>query len=206
MATYLDGAAGAQANPSMNHLLQRHRDVLFDYTREFKKTKVNFTWNRRNLSSLPGGWGDQANIRSSREHAELLRTVQEDIRQVQRPLSVGTSYHTGASSSQDMLLTERGRIDNSHRMANQILEQANETKDSLGKQRGMLAGMNRRIALTASQIPGLNSVIGKIGRRKRRDSVILAGVISNLGTQAETLASFISALPGHLQAAPFHNA
>lgn len=146
MAAYLDGPN--PTNPSMMHMLQRHRDILYDYTREFKKTK--------------------ANIQSSREHADLLSSVREDI----------SSFRSGASSGQDMLLTERGRIDNSNRLADQILEQAYETKDSLKSQRGVLFGINRRVTLVASQIPGLNSIIGKIGTRKRRDSVILAGVIS----------------------------
>jgi len=36
---------GPKASPSMIHALQRHRDILFDYNKEFKKTKVFFSCN-----------------------------------------------------------------------------------------------------------------------------------------------------------------
>lgn len=53
---------GPSATSAMMHTLQRHRDILFDTTKEFKKTK--------------------ANIVAAREHAELLQSVQEDIKYV----------------------------------------------------------------------------------------------------------------------------
>jgi Golgi SNAP receptor complex protein 1 len=42
--SYPTGAGGIR-NPSLMHLLQRHRDVLYDYTKEFKKLKVNIIAN-----------------------------------------------------------------------------------------------------------------------------------------------------------------
>ncbi|KAJ3061733.1 hypothetical protein HK102_009007 [Quaeritorhiza haematococci] len=100
-------------NPSMIHILQRHRDILYDYTKEFKKTK--------------------ANLKSMREHAELLNSINDDM----------SSYRT--SDMQEYLLTERGRIDNSHRMADIVLEQAYEAKESLDKQKDMLRGIRGRM-------------------------------------------------------------
>jgi Golgi SNAP receptor complex protein 1 len=39
MAQVVDGDAGG-SNTSMMHILQRHRDIYYDYSKEFKKTKV----------------------------------------------------------------------------------------------------------------------------------------------------------------------
>jgi Golgi SNAP receptor complex protein 1 len=36
-----------------------------------------------------------------------------------------------------------------------------------------LASINRRIAGAAGHIPGVNSLIGKIGAKRRRDAIIL---------------------------------
>ena len=40
MAELLDRPSSAPASSSMMHMLQRHRDILYDYSKEFKKTKV----------------------------------------------------------------------------------------------------------------------------------------------------------------------
>ncbi|KAJ3288343.1 Golgi SNAP receptor complex member 1 [Borealophlyctis nickersoniae] len=94
MSSCLDNLPSSMpTNPSMMHMLQRHRDILYDYSKEFKKTK--------------------ANIASARDHAELLTSIRNDI----------STYKSSSSSNmQDYLLTERGKIDSSHRMADIVLE------------------------------------------------------------------------------------
>lgn len=73
----------------------------------------------------------------------------------------------------DYMLEERGRIDNSHNMMDNVLSQAYAVNDNFMSQRETLASINRRIIGAASQIPGVNSLIGKIGAKKRRDGLIL---------------------------------
>jgi Golgi SNAP receptor complex protein 1 len=88
-----------------------------------------------------------------------------------------------------MLITERDRIDHSHSIADSVLETAYATRTEFGRQRQTLARLNQRLMqsasafsfsmkLTIGQIPGINTLIGKINTRKKRDSVILAGLIS----------------------------
>jgi Golgi SNAP receptor complex protein 1 len=76
------------------------------------------------------------------------------------------------------MLDERRRIDNSHNMADSVLSQAYAVNESFGVQREMLANVNRRIVGAASQIPGINGLIGRIGAKKRRDGVILGSFIA----------------------------
>ncbi|KAI8813266.1 hypothetical protein BJ742DRAFT_672708 [Cladochytrium replicatum] len=136
-------------NPSMMHMLQRHRDILYDYSKEFKKNKSKFA--------------------EAREHAELLSSIHDDI----------SSYKAGMGvNSTDYLLTERGRIDNSHKLTDMVLEQAYDTRDALEKQRNTMFGSRVRMGSILGRFPALNNVIGRIGSRKRRETMIMAGVIT----------------------------
>ena len=76
------------------------------------------------------------------------------------------------------MLDERRRIDNSHNMADSVLSQAYAVNESFGIQRETLASINRRITGAASQIPGVNNLIGRIGAKKRRDGIILGSFIA----------------------------
>ena len=76
------------------------------------------------------------------------------------------------------MLDERRRIDNSHNIADSVLSQAYAVNESFGLQRETLANINRRIVGAASQVPGINSLIGRIGAKKRRDGIILAVFIA----------------------------
>ena len=76
------------------------------------------------------------------------------------------------------MLSERQRIDNSHGMIDGVLSQAYAVNENFGIQRETLARVNRRITTAASQIPGINSLIGRIGAKKRRDGIVLGGFIA----------------------------
>lgn len=76
------------------------------------------------------------------------------------------------------MLQERGRIDNSHHMADSVLSQAYAINENFGLQRETLANINRRIVGAASQVPGINGLIQRIGTKKRRDGIILGSFIA----------------------------
>lgn len=76
------------------------------------------------------------------------------------------------------MLQERNRIDNSHNMADSVLSQAYAINENFGLQRETLANINRRIVGAASQVPGINGLIGKIGTKRRRDGIILGSFIA----------------------------
>ncbi|CAB4404072.1 unnamed protein product [Rhizophagus irregularis] len=148
MAEVVDRPSTTPTNPSMMHMLQRHRDILYDYSKEFKKTK--------------------ANIQAAKNHSDLLNSVREDI----------SSFKSGISSETDYFLGERGRIESSHRMTDMIIEQAYETREEIGRQRNILLNMNNRMNRLTNMFPGINSLIGRINLRKKRDTIILAFIIS----------------------------
>lgn len=75
------------------------------------------------------------------------------------------------------MLEERGRIDESHTMMDGVLSQAYAINENFGIQRETLASINRRIVGAASKVPGMNSVMGKIGTKRRRDAMILGAFI-----------------------------
>jgi len=75
-------------------------------------------------------------------------------------------------------LQERGRIDNSHNVADRVLSQAYAIREDFGLQRETMASVNRRIMGAASQMPGINSLMSRIGSKKRRDGIILGSFIA----------------------------
>lgn len=76
------------------------------------------------------------------------------------------------------MLDERNRIDNSHDVADGVLSQAYAIHADFGDQRARLSHINKRILSTAAKIPGINTLVGKISTRKRRDSIIMAALIA----------------------------
>ncbi|KAJ3151008.1 Golgi SNAP receptor complex member 1 [Irineochytrium annulatum] len=59
MATCLEGPSTTATNPPLMHMLQRHRDILYDFAKEFKRTK--------------------ATIAATKDHADLLGSIRDDI-------------------------------------------------------------------------------------------------------------------------------
>ncbi|KAH7886044.1 V-snare-domain-containing protein [Phlebopus sp. FC_14] len=107
----------------------------------------------------------RANIKHAVEQASLLTGVRNDI----------DAYK---SSAADSLLAERGRIDSSHRMTDDILEQAYETRAEFSRQSASLAGISTRITGVMTAMPGINNLLAMIKSRRRRDSVIIGIVIA----------------------------
>lgn len=79
--------------PVQHHAVQRHREVLLDFERDFRRCRDN--------------------VRHALDRQELVGKVRGDI----------DAYRAQqASSDQDALLAERGRLDNSHSMIDGTLE------------------------------------------------------------------------------------
>ncbi|KAF3056592.1 Golgi SNAP receptor complex member 1 [Daldinia childiae] len=119
---------------------------------------------RRDLGRLRSG------LQEARNRANLLSNVRDDIQtyRANNPEAAEAEY----------MLDERNRIDNSHNMVDSVLSQAYATNENFLVQRETLASINRRITMAASQVPGLNTLIGKISARKRRDSFIMGGFVA----------------------------
>lgn len=144
----LDSEASASALKSTN--LARHREILTQHGAELRRIK--------------------SQISSTRDRANLLSNVRSDI-------NAYRSQHPEDAEAEYML-QERGRIDNSHSMADSVLSQAYAINENFGLQRETLANINRRIVGAASQVPGINGLIQRIGTKKRRDGIILGSFIA----------------------------
>ncbi|BEI85095.1 hypothetical protein CcaverHIS002_0504960 [Cutaneotrichosporon cavernicola] len=133
---------------SMQHAAQRHRDNLDDYRREFARVRKG--------------------IEGALARSNLLGSVRKDI----------NDYKSGLSPQTDALLADRGRIDSSHRMMDDTLNQAYATREDFAQQRGMLASIESRMGGVVQQMPGINRLISMISTRRRRDTFILGGVVA----------------------------
>ncbi|KAL8676552.1 MAG: hypothetical protein Q9186_006947 [Xanthomendoza sp. 1 TL-2023] len=112
----------------------------------------------------------RSSITQSRQRANLLSTVRSDI----------SSYRSAnpETAEADYMLDERSRIDRSHNVADGVLSQAYAVNEQFGVQREMLGNVQRRIVGAAGKVPGINSLIGRIGAKRRRDGVIMGGFIA----------------------------
>jgi len=123
----------------------------------------------------------KASVQNAFDQANLLSGVRNDI----------DAYK---SSAADSLLAERGRIDNSHRMTDDILEQAYETRSEFSRQRTSLTGINARMTHVLNTMPGIGNLVSMIKSRRRRDSVIM-GVIWNYNSPISKMIARLVQIP-----------
>ncbi|CAK6957175.1 Golgi SNAP receptor complex member 1-like [Scomber scombrus] len=150
MAEYTNTPGASSHNAALMHTLQRHRDILQDYTHEFHKTKSNFF--------------------SLREREDLLGSVHRDIE----------SYKSGSGVNNrrtELFLKEHEHLRSSDRLIDNAISIAMATKENITFQRGMLKSIQTRVTTLANRFPAINNLVQKINLRKRRDSLILGGVI-----------------------------
>ncbi|KAL4246319.1 Golgi SNAP receptor complex member 1 [Abortiporus biennis] len=106
----------------------------------------------------------KTNIQTALDKANLLSGVRNDI----------DAYK---SSAADSLLAERNHIDSSHRMTDDMLAQAYETRSEFSRQRSTISGINARMAGVLNTMPGINSLVSMIKSRRRRDAIIVGLLI-----------------------------
>ncbi|NXW19838.1 GOSR1 protein, partial [Circaetus pectoralis] len=146
MAEYTNSAGVPSLNAALMHTLQRHRDILQDYTHEFHKTKANFL--------------------AIRERENLLGSVRKDIE----------SYKSGSGVNNrrtELFLKEHEHLRNLFSFSSIAMA----TKENMTSQRGMLKSIQSKMNTLANRFPAVNSLIQRINLRKRRDSLILGGII-----------------------------
>lgn len=96
------------------------------------------------------------------------------------------------ATAEDMLLNERKQVDRVNYAADTVINAAYEAHSSLLAQRSALSGTNRRLGNVSSMsgedsigfidldidiFPDVTALIGKIQVRKRRDAIIIGGVV-----------------------------
>ncbi|CAA0813578.1 Golgi SNAP receptor complex member 1-2 [Striga hermonthica] len=142
-------AASASATTSVTQKLARHRDILHEFTQEFKRIK--------------------GNINSMREHAELLSSVRDDISEYKA---------SGSVSPRVQVLRERAAIHGSISHVDEVINQAQATRAALGSQRAMFGDVQGKVKLLGDKFPVIRGILGSIRRKKSRDTLILSAVIA----------------------------
>ncbi|XP_058104580.1 Golgi SNAP receptor complex member 1-2 [Magnolia sinica] len=142
-------AASATPTTSVTQKLARHRDILHEFTQEFRRTK--------------------GNINSMREHAELLNSVRDDISEYKAAGSMSPRMH---------LLRERASIHGSINQIDDVISQAQTTRFVLGSQRTLLGDVQGKVKQLSDKFPVIRGLLGAIKRKRSRDTLILAAVIA----------------------------
>nr|XP_037848661.1 Golgi SNAP receptor complex member 1 isoform X4 [Chlorocebus sabaeus] len=126
MAEYTNSAGVPSLNAALMHTLQRHRDILQDYTHEFHKTKANFM--------------------AIRERENLMGSVRKDIE----------SYKSGSGVNNrrtELFLKEHDHLRNSDRLIEETISIAMATKENMTSQRGMLKSIHSKMNTLATACP-----------------------------------------------------
>lgn len=106
-------------------------------------------------------------VRRAAERRELLQG------------SSATSVQSGNDPAMDHLLRERNHIQNSMNAAGGVLGQAEAVRSDLRYQGRSLRNTQGLIGQITGNVPGLNTLIENIRRRRSRDDIIVAGVIAS---------------------------
>jgi len=134
-------------------LVKRYREILFDLSGDFEKSR-------------------QAHTRKV-ERAKLMQGA-----------SVGGGGPGGAmgvdQSGMDHLMRERNHIHNSQNAAAAVLSQAAEIRNDLRAQGLSLGRARSLMGQIAGNIPGINTIVEKIKKKRSKDDMIVAGVIASL--------------------------
>ncbi|BFZ18172.1 hypothetical protein BsWGS_21212 [Bradybaena similaris] len=150
MVDYTQNISSSSPSAALLHTLQRHRDILQDYSHEFQKTTANIT--------------------AMREREDLLGSVQRDINAYKNS--------SGLNRRSDLYLKEHEHIRNSERLVDEQISIAIATKENLQSQGKLLTSITQKVNNFANRFPVINSLVQRINFRKRRDSIILGLVIA----------------------------
>lgn len=127
---------------------QRFREVIHDFKTTFRK--------------------QLAAIRAKREKAALYR----DLREAK---NAATNADAAAT---DTLLRERGSLVSSHRAMDEIIAQAQETREALSRQRSSLSTAMTGVSSLMGRLPGVGQLVGAIHQRRLLNDRTMAIVIA----------------------------
>ncbi|XP_033099508.1 Golgi SNAP receptor complex member 1-like [Anneissia japonica] len=150
MSEYTNSVSSLAPSAALLHTLQRHRDILQDYSHEFQKTR--------------------SNISACREREDLLGSVRREIDAYKNS--------SGLNRRTDMYLKEHEHLRNSDRITDETINIAIATKENLMSQRSTLRKISGSMSNMVNRFPVINSLVQRINLRKRRDSIILGSVIA----------------------------
>jgi len=130
-------------------LVKRYREILFDLSGDFEKSR-------------------QAHTRKV-ERTKLMEGAKKDSRS---PLSID-------QNGMDHLMRERNHIGNSQSAAASVLHQAAEIRNDLRSQGLSLNKAKSLMGQIANNIPGINTIVESIKKKRSKDDMIVVGVIAS---------------------------
>ncbi|CAH2353852.1 golgi SNAP receptor complex member 1 [[Candida] railenensis] len=137
--------------------LQRHKEIFQEHKSIYDKIK--------------------ATIKDDRNRNNLLFSVRSDI-DAHKQRNVSSGNGGSSQDANNYINEERVRVDSANSFAERLLQQAYTTRDELFSQRNYLNNAQSTMMNTIQTIPGINVLISRINTRRRRDTLILASVIS----------------------------
>ena len=156
MSRILDTLQTESLSSSKLQQLSRHKDELKRHRQDYQRLANQIDQERNRLN--------------------LLSNVRSDIDQYNDNAN-GNNPAGGNANSDDYMLDERLRIDRSHGIVDNLINQVMETRDEMMRQGSTLSNVGNRLERTLSTVPGLNTLINKIDARHRKEAVILVIVI-----------------------------
>lgn len=138
------------------HTLQRHRDILRDYSHEYEKTKRN--------------------IQSYKEREMLLHSSMNRHQNETNNLNNRRMENNNGQTS--FYMKEFDHLKSSHSLIDQQIEIAELTKENLQSQRQSMKMIQQRMNNLVHKFPLINNLVKKVKLKKRKDTLILGSVIS----------------------------
>ncbi|KAH7731325.1 CBN-GOS-28 protein [Aphelenchoides avenae] len=142
---------GQEGKSALHHTYRRHREILRDYNTEFNRAHTNITSQLEREDLLSGG-GSSAD---------------------------GGFALNNRSRSTELLLRENDRINSCDRLLDEQMSLASSLKENLYGQRSGLGDITVRLHQMTKKYPAINNLMQKIRMKKRKDTLILAGVIAS---------------------------
>jgi len=130
------------------YTLQRHREILHDYTNEYNKTRNN--------------------IEAQLNREQLLGPVKKDT----------GGFRSTTNKKNDLYMKENEHIRNSEILVDEQINVAIRTRDHLLNQRNAFKAIQTQMTTLANRFPMINSLVHRINIKRRKDSIILGVVIA----------------------------
>jgi Golgi SNAP receptor complex protein 1 len=155
MAGAVSGAtAGGEAR---SYTLARHRDVLVEFTNEFKRV-------------------DEA-VRTSRER-DLLLSGGNAGRRNNRSASNDGGEGFSESSTTELLIRERNTVHSSTSAVEDVIGAAQATAAALVSQRGLFGIIGSNLQNAGNRFGTMHNLLAAIKRKKNKDTMILSAVVA----------------------------
>jgi len=123
--------------------------------------------------------------RFNESHQELTRDFKRVVQSIDQQLKharllPGRGARKDASRDDEEagLMRERGSLDATLSMTDEVLASAQATHDRLVSQRGMLGAVSGKVGMLASKFPALNTLINGIHDKKKREQMVLSFTVA----------------------------